>query len=691
MRKIIICVTCTIYYHPVPYFCSGDTRVNNHLILPLRPHNFSFFIVKTLMNLRLLLCFLLLFGWIGQAEAQVRPPAAKKTQRDTTRKAPILVDYADLLEYVQNDSTIQKLEGNVELRQDSVFMYCDTATIINQKTLLAEGNVIIQQSDSLNVFADSLVYNGRKRIADLYYNVVLVSKDQKLFTDSLNYDLNTKVAKYTTGALLTNDTTQLRSIRGEYFVNTDQAFFKDSVTIVNPDFELKADTLAFNTATQVATFLGPTLINQNGARIYCEAGFYDARNKVAEFRQNAQYFKEAEGQIAGGEVIRYDGEREEVTLRGNAVYIEKDKTARGETIRYNEKTEVVLLEGNASYKDKKQFIVSDTIRYDSKKESFATVGRSRISDPPQILEADQVDYNSETGTGIALGEVVWRDTSADLTIICETATYNREDDFLKATGGRNDRPLLITEIDGDSLFVTADTLFSVRDTFAMNAAAADTLRADTLAQDTFRMLLAYHDVRIFKEDLQAVCDSLTYSDADSIFRFFETPIIWSDTSQFTADSINIELADGEIDRIYLIKNSLMLNSPDNFFFNQIKGKQILVQFDSSEVRTMFVEGNAEAVYYALDDEDAYIGVNKTVCSEMLVYFGNNEVESIIFYKQPSGALQPMRSVDHDKIKLPGFRWEIKKRPKDFDALFENRKSTNTAAVPDEKQKPKGKK
>jgi len=209
----------------------------------------------------------------------------------------------------------------------------------------------------------------------------------------------------------------------------------------------------------------------------------------------------------------------------------------------------------------------------------------------------------------------------------------------------------------------------MRDTFALARFAADTLRADTMTADTSRMLLAYHDVRIFKSNLQAVCDSLIYSDADSIFHFYDNPIIWSDTSQFIADSINIELADGQIDRIFLKKNALMLNSPDEEFFNQIKGKEILVRFDSSEVRTMFVEGNAEAVYYALDEEEAYIGVNKTACSEMLVFFGSNEVETITFYQNPKGRLEPMRQAKHDELKLDGFKWQIEKRPGDFDALF----------------------
>src|SRR5690606_8800950 len=143
--------------------------------------------------------------------------------------------------------TYQKLLGNVELRQDSVYMYCDSAIIKNETFVTAGGHVLIQHGDSISVFADSSTYDGLLKIIDLYGDVVLLSGNQKLFTDSLHYDLNTKIATYNGGATLTNDTTQLRSKRGYYYVNEKVIYFRDDVVVVSPDFSLKADTLKFNT------------------------------------------------------------------------------------------------------------------------------------------------------------------------------------------------------------------------------------------------------------------------------------------------------------------------------------------------------------------------------------------------------------------------------------------------------------
>jgi len=329
-----------------------------------------------------------------------------------------------------------------------------------------------------------------------------------------------------------------------------------------------------------------------------------------------------------------------------------------DTIRYDEAVDVTYLLGNAEYRDSTQEITANEIIYDRQTEVYKTKGRSYISDPPQILEADAVDYDNTAGLGIATGNVVWRDTSEELTIKCDSARYNRETDYLKATGGR---PLLIAMIEGDSLFMTSDTLVSVRrDTAAAN-------------KDSSWVMLAYPDVRIFKSDLQAVCDSLSYSTTDSIFQFFRDPIIWSDTSQFSADTIFMQMANEQIDRIFLYSKSFIINSPDEIFFNQIKGKDITAFFEENELESMDVQGNAESVYYALDDAKAYVGVNKTVCSEMRLYFAANEVQRIKFYDQPQGDLLPMGGeTKHEELKLEGFRWERERRPQALVDLFKIR-------------------
>lgn len=592
--------------------------------------------------------------------------------KKTNKQDQVQVDYADVFENIQQgDSLLQKLTGNVELRQDSIFMYCDSATIINSVYVVAKGNVIIQQGDTTSIFSDSLIYLGDLKLASLFGNVSMVSGQQKLFTERLDYDLNTKTATYFEGATLTNNETQLSSKRGYYYVDNDEILFRDSVVVIDPDFTLQSDTLKFNSETRTVFFLAPTLIKSDSTKIYCEDGFYDTKNNLAEFRKNAQFAKGT--QEAEADIIRYDGKNKEYTLDGNARFTDENQEAIADKIRYEELKDKYFLTGNASYRDSTRNIVGEEIMYDRKNELYATKGRSRVIDPPQILEADEIIYTEGNGTGVASGNIIWQDTSANLTILSERAEYNRNTNYLKATGGQQGRPWLITVIEQDSLFLSSDTLLAKQE-------------IDTLSSDTSRMLFAYNQVRIFKSNLQAVCDSLTYSSSDSIFHLFEDPIIWSDTSQFVADTVDILLRNEKIDRIFLRTNAFIVNSPDEIFFNQIKGRDIIAFFEESELRRIDVQGNAQSVYYALDEANAYIGVNKILCSEMLMYFGNNEIDNIRFYNQPQANLIPMRQADHESLKMEGFSWDISRRPKDRNDIFVVTKKSEIIPIENEEKK-----
>ena len=587
-----------------------------------------------------------LFIWLQQSVLAQNPFASQPAfNNGDTGKVQIL--NSKYLEYiVLKNESVRKLKGDVRLKHKDAILYCDSAILDNYNNVFARGNVVIKQGDSLNIFADSMRYYGIIRMADLFSDVILENNDKKLFTDKLNYDFNTKIATYITKATMVDARTQMTSRRGTYNVQSHEAFFNDKVLVVDKDFDLKTDTLRFNTQTNIAHFLAPTLIYlHDSAQFYTERGYYDLQKDKAEFTRSPQYKKKE--QIATSDSMFYDGKTKIITLMGNAITQDSVKKATANTIRYNRETEESQLEGNAHFQDDKQNVVSDTISVNSKTKTYATKGRSKIVNEKQILIADFVDFQDSIGT--AKGAVIWQDTSAKTTINCETLTYDQRTEYVKAGGSR---PILTSLVDKDTLWLRADTIVSFKQT----------------PQDTNRNLLAYHNVRLFKSNFQSVCDSLTFSQQDSIFRLFKNPIIWSDTSQMTADTIRILLKDKKIDKVFLKNNALIINSKDEQFFNQIKGREVTAYFEGDNIRRMLTEGNAESVYYGIDDKNAYINVNKIDCSEMLILFGNNKVETLKFFTQPKAKALPMKSTNHEELKLKGFRWEIKSRPRSLKDL-----------------------
>jgi lipopolysaccharide export system protein LptA len=582
------------------------------------------------------------FFFIKNTYAQYPTGGASPQNGDTTTVQ--ILQPTGVGEFIMvNNEMVRKLKGNVRLKHKDAMLFCDSAILDNQNNVFARGNVIIQQGDSLNIFADSMRYFGFTRQADLFSDVRLDNKGKQLFTEKLHYDLNTKIATYNTKSTLADARTQVTSRRGQYNVNENMAYFKDKVLVVDKDLDIKTDTLRFDTKNNIAFFFGPTLMyTKDSAQFYTEGGYYDLQKESGEFLKTPQYRKGS--QVAVGDTMYYDGKTALVTLKGNASTQDSLQKAQANTIRYNRKTEESWLEGNAFFKDDKQNVTSDTIFFNGKTKTYTTRGRSDIVNGNQRLQADFVDFNSADSMGIAKGNVFWQDTSAKSTIRCDSMAYNQRTDYIKASGGR---PILTSLVDNDTLWMRADTIIS----FKPNP------------KDSAKALLAYHNVKMFKSNFQSVCDSLSYSEVDSIFRLFRNPIIWSDTSQMTSDTIRILLKNKKIDRIFLRQNGLIVNSKDEIFYNQIKGKDITAFFENDEIRRMLAAGNAESLYYATDEGNAYINANKVICSEMLIYFGNNKVEKIKFYTQPQAKAHPMGTTNHSELKLKGFRWDIKKKPK----------------------------
>ncbi|MBT8220245.1 MAG: hypothetical protein KJP00_10485 [Bacteroidia bacterium] len=576
----------------------------------------------------------------GEISAQV---SGKRPWQDESAKDSIVQITIIRADEASGQLDSKKLLGDVILRQDSVLIFCDSATIVNNQ-VQADGNVVLEQYDSIQIFSDRAFYDGNTEEGFLYADtVILQSGDQQLFAkDSLNYDLKQQIAYYNSGALLIQDSTFIISQTGIYYLEQDEVLFKDEVIVKDSAFLLVADSLRYNTETKMVTFISPTRITSDSADIYCESGIYDLNNNRGYFSKNAQFQKGEQRSTA--DIIRFDQASGLINLDGNAKYFGDDQYAEAEQINYNTKTKDIELDGNAYFQNGEDEVRGDQVFYNDETKKYRTSGRATIHNPPAIIKAEYFEYDDISGLGTASGDVIWRDTSTNISIETESAEYAETDNYFLAYG---DRPIFANDVEGDSLYLRADTLMNKQ-----------YISEDS---DTVQLLKAYFDVRIFKSNFQGLCDSLVYDQTDSLFYLYDDPIVWSDTSQFVADTIKILMKNNAIDRIYLVNNAFIINSPDEILFNQVKGKLITAFFKDGELERMRVEGNAEAVYYALDEQSRYIGVNKTVASEMELYFENNEITFIKFLS-PEANLLPIRTTKHEELKIKGFNWQISKRP-----------------------------
>ncbi|MFK5856877.1 MAG: OstA-like protein [Bacteroidota bacterium] len=199
-------------------------------------------------------------------------------------KSKVIIEHADSFKYnIKFGKDIQRLIGNVVIRQDSTLFYCDSAYINETKNSFeAFSNVHINVNDSVDVYSLRMLYNGNTKIAELFDSVKLIDKNTVLTTDHLIYNRNTKTAFYDKGGKIVNKENVLVSKEGVYFTPIHTFHFRDEVVLTNPDQETYSDTLIYNTNNETAYFLGPTVIRGKESIMYCEDGWYDTKNDISK-------------------------------------------------------------------------------------------------------------------------------------------------------------------------------------------------------------------------------------------------------------------------------------------------------------------------------------------------------------------------------------------------------------------------
>ncbi len=580
-----------------------------------------------------LLCIFIL-GFCQMTKAQVTTTLPPGT--DSSKIIHLL--NADTLMGIQpqgkDSAQMQKLIGNVRLEQGRTIFTCDSALQnLSANTIDAYGHIHINQADTINTYSDFLHYEGNTKIATLKNNVRMTDGRMVLTTNSLDYDMNTHIGSYVNGGKLVNQSTVLTSERGYYYADTKDVYFKSKVLLVDPEYTLTTDTLLYNTISRIANFVAPTTINTGNSIIHTSCGYYNTNQNYAHL-----------------------------------------------------------------------------------------CDRSTISDSAQQVTADSMNYNRSTGIGTALGNVIWTDTSRKTTVLANYAISDQIKNTILAT----QKPLLIIERKTDTLYMAMDTLFSgplerpadtgnaeqsVKDSIqaTKNALSRNTpaLNKDTAAhtyikravrrrvktdtgtstrnivtngQDTthaqkdtsrLRYIIAYHHVRLFSDSLQGVSDSLYYSDIDSAFHFYINPVLWTGTSQLTGDTIVLFTRDQQASKIVLQQHAMIINKIEDSIYNQVKGNIITGYFgNGNEINWMDVNGNAESMYYAQDNNGAFVGGNHSTSAKIHLYFKDGKLNKVIFLKDVDGNFMPPTKIPEENKTLRGFRWEAAQRPKSKEELMQ---------------------
>ena len=484
----------------------------------------------------------------------------------------------------------QILIGNVIFRHDSALMYCDSAYYYEKNNSLdAFGHVRLEQGDTLQGFGDVLYYDGNAKIARFRNNVKLIHTHTTLTTDSLNYNRPKDIAYYFTGGTIRDSVNTLTSVWGQYTLGNHQALFKKKVHLVNDKFVLDADSLKYNTETNIADLVGKTdIVYEKETFITSTRGWYDTRTEESMLTENA-YIKHEDGKHLTGDTIFYDKPNGRGFVKHNMNFCDSvnQATLRGHFGWFEEKTELGFATDSALFIDH------------SSKDSMYLHADS--------LYMESVPYRTYTLQ------------PKDSVLINDVLTYQKP---------------------------------------------------DTLWKDTsYRHVRAYHHVRVYRQDMQAICDSMRYNGKDSIISLYVNPVIWKEDQQFSADSIMIFIKNESVEHIHGIGSAIAAQQDRETQFNQLSGKEILAYIKDGQMREIHVNGNAETVFFAREDDGTLVGVNKTQSSYVKLYIEDGKLDHMLFTATTTGAMHPIDKIAEKDTKLSAFFWADTERPTSYLDVF----------------------
>ena len=474
---------------------------------------------------------------------------------------------------------------------------------------ILKGAVILKH-DSALMFCDSAYYNSKEKRFSAFGKIHIKNPTEDLkdtvylWGDSLNYSGQEKLARVRSHVILKKDSMTLFTDNLDYNISSDIGKYVDGGRTINGE-----DTL------------------------FSRQGYYYANEDLLFFKEKVKIFNPKYNMYC--DTLKHNTKKKISYILGPTDIVSRENDSSYiycENGWYNHKTDIAQFNKNALLVNKKQTLEGDSLYYDRKKK----VGRA---------------FNNVTAI----------DSTQNALLLGDLGEYHEKTQSTMMT----QKALFIMIQKGDSMFMHADTLLSLKDTIRT--------KTDTIG---YTLIKGFHKVKLFKSDFQAKCDSLVYSTLDSTIEMHTRPVMWSGKNQITGKFVRIKTKDNKISKVFIETNSLIVSQCDSVDFNQIRGKNMVAYFKDSTLRKIDVKEDGAYIYFVTEkvkvkekEEEKLVGVNKLTCKNMTIYLNKSEVDTVWFYENPTGTLYPPKYLAEEELKFDIFQWNDKHRPKSKDDVF----------------------
>lgn len=314
-----------------------------------------------------------------------------------------------------------------------------------------------------------------------------------------------------------------------------------------------------------------------------------------------------------------------------------------DTLYYNTVTAMSMAKGPSTIDDggchvytELGYMASDTI---------TLLNRSELSNNGKKIVGDSISWNSVDSVGEAFVNVVFTDVLNKNAMTGNYLYYNDKMGYSLVT----DSACMLDFSQGpDTMYMHADSL--------------KMFTLDMGTDSVYRTMHAYNRVRMFRNDMQGVCDSLVYNTRDSMMTMYRDPIVWMGENQLLGEEIRAFMNDSTVDSVHVLRQTLSCERMDSIHYNQISGHEMRSYLRDGELQMTHVIGNAIVNYFPLDDDSLMVAMNHIESTEMKMYMGDNRKMRKIWMPAATGTFYPIPMIPADMRYLENFQWFDYVRP-----------------------------
>lgn len=517
-----------------------------------------------------------------------------------------------------------------------LFFICFATIHAKAQNKFGGTNAPIDSNTKLIEFLSAETYNVKKKdsmdFLILVGHVKIRQGKTLLYADSLilNTTLNTLEGF---GNIHINDADSVQTYADylKYLGNPKKAFLRKHVKLTDGKGVLTTDSLDYDVSVKIGNFKKGGKLTRNKTTLTSTEGYYYGITRDVIFRKK---------------VLLKDPENTIIT----------------DTLEYNTYSQLTNFISPTKIISKSRLIRTKNGNYNLGTRKGYLYERSSVDDSTYTFIADEMAIDDSLGLGEFRGNAVYKSKdSLSFDLMANNIKTNRKKDILLAT----ELPTLLIKQKKDTLFVTADTLYSAK--------VSDLTRPMNKARDSVGKLKdsslnkyfeAFHHVKVYSDSLQAKCDSLFYGLSDSTIRLFNNPVIWSNNNQITGDTVYLFINNNKPEQLSVFNNAFAINKVDStIYYNQLRGNRLSALFIDGSLSKMKTKGNAENIYFALDEHKKFIGINHSGAQSIEINFENKEVSKVVFINQLVGKMSPIGQTPAQDMRLKGFKWLEDQRPK----------------------------